>query len=260
MEYKYLKTEQRNHILLITLDRPEKRNAINSRFWAELVDVWESFESEESQWVAVLTNNGPVFCAGSDIGELADGSFSAPPGKEDRGWCGVTKHLFKKPVIAAVRGSAVGGGTELVLAADIAVAADTAKFGLPEVKIGMIAAGGLMRFARQLPFKKACELAMTGESITAAQAEGYGLLNHVVPEAEVLNKALEIAEAICANAPIAVRCTKAVLYRTLDESMLYPCTAWDTVDYYAQINRMTEDSSEGNRAFIEKRSPVWKGR
>lgn len=260
MEHEFVLTERRGHVLLITLNRPEKRNAISSRFWAELCRVWESFETDEDIWAAVLTNNGPVFCAGSDIKELADGTLKAPPGKEDWGWCGVTKRQFKKPIIAAVRGSALGGGTELVLACDIAVASETATFGLPEVKIGMIASGGLMRFARQLPFKRACELALTGRSITAAQAVEYGLINYALSQEKVLDKALEIAGQICENAPIAVRCTKAVLHRTLDESMLYPCSAWDTVDYYAQLNSMTEDSLEGNRAFLEKRPPRWKGK
>jgi crotonobetainyl-CoA hydratase len=251
-------TDERGSVFIVTFNRPEKCNAVSSRLWAETVEALEYFEGNENLRALVITNEGRYFCAGSDIREIAAGTYGPPAGKEDWGICGLIHHVCKKPVILAVNGSALGAGVEMILAADIVVGSEDGLYGFPEVCRGLIANGGLLRAARQLPLKIALELLMTGDPISAQKARDFGLVNYVVPAGEVLQKALAIAERICENAPLAVQYSKAAVYRTLDMEIYYPSAAWDIVDYYTKLNYETEDKIEGTLAFAEKRKPVWK--
>lgn len=260
MKYETILTEQRDRVFILTLNRVRQRNAVSSQMWAEMIDALEYFEGNDDLWVLVVTNNGPAFCAGADIKELAANTWHAPEGKENWGLGGFIHHYFKKPVIAAVNGMALGGGTEIVLACDLAVASEDAKFGLPEVGIGMIANGGMLRISRQVPLKFAMEMALTGDPISAQTAHDWGLINRVVPKDEVLPAALALAERICQNAPLSVRYTKESIYKTLDMPIIYPSKAWEINDHYTALNLATEDKVEGNAAFVEKRKPVWKCR
>ncbi len=260
MNYETILTEQRGNIFILTLNRVRQRNALNSQMWAELIDALEYFEQAEDLWVLIVTNNGPAFCAGADIKELAANTWHAPKGKEEWGFAGLIHHFFKKPIIAAVNGMALGGGTEIVLACDLAVASEHAKFGLPEVGIGMVANGGMLRISRQVPLKFAMEMALTGEPISAQTAHEWGLINRVVPEEDVLPTAIALAERICQNAPLSVRYTKESIHKTLDMPIVYPSAAWEINEYYTSLNLATEDKIEGNVAFVEKRKPIWKCR
>ena len=155
---------------------------------------------------------------------------------------------------------ALGGGTEIALACDLVVASEHSLFGLPETGIGMIANGGILRIARQVPLKFAMEMALTGEPVSAGQAHEWGLVNRVVKEEDLLSTAIGLAERICRNAPLSVRYTKAAMYKTLDLNIMYPSAAWDIIEYYTSLDLATEDKIEGNAAFVEKRKPVWKCR
>ncbi len=258
MSYEHILTEEKGRIFVLTMNRVRQRNALSSQMWAEMVDALEYFEKNDDLWVMVLSNNGPSFCAGADIKELATNTWLPPEGHEDWGLGGLIHHFFKKPIIAAVNGMALGGGTEMVLACDLAIASEDSKFGLPEVGIGMVANGGMLRISRQVPIKFAMEMALTGEPITARTAHEWGLINHVVASEEVLDRAVAMAERICQNAPLSVRLTKECMYKTMDMNIMYPSAAWEMNEYYTSLNLATEDKIEGNLAFVEKRKPVWK--
>lgn len=258
MNYEYILTEEKGRVYVMTLNRVSKRNALSSQMWAEMIHALEYFEKNDDLWVLVITNNGPAFCAGSDIKELATNSWHPPKGYEDWGLGGLIHHYFRKPIIAAVNGMALGGGTEIVLACDLAVASEDSRFGLPEVGIGMIANGGMLRISRQVPIKFAMEMALTGDPISAQTAHEWGLVNRVVPGEDVLSTAMALAERICQNAPLSVRYTKESMYKTMDMNIMYPSAAWEINDYYTSLNLQTEDKIEGNLAFVEKRKPEWK--
>ena len=246
------------HIGLVTLNRPAKRNAVNGAV-ARMIDaIVKQTEADPSIWAVVITSaEGPTFCAGADLAEVAAGradELSTPDG----GFAGFVEAKRVKPWIAAVKGSALGGGLEISLACDLRVVSTETIVGLPEVKRGLIAgAGGIYRLPRQLPRAIALEMIATGEPIGAARAEALGLVNRVVPAEQVVQTALGLAKAICANAPIAVRESLQVarLAAEVPEDVSIAATrqAFDRLV-------VSEDFAEGPRAFVEKRAPRWTGR
>ena len=260
MQYENILTEVRDGVLIVTLNRPQARNAINSTLWAELCDAFSGFEQNAGLKVAIITNNGPAFCAGADLKAIASGWNEDPPeGFEDWGFAGLTKHYFDKPVICAVRGFCLGGGTEIALAADLVVASDASVFGLPEPRRGLTAAGGgaLMRLGQQLPMKFAMQLALTAEPVDAATALRFGLINAVVSDEETLETALEFARSITLSSPLAIRCTKRTIVETASKDVTYPSEGWEIVHKYEQLTRFSADAKEGSMAFADKRQPVW---
>ena len=246
------------HIAFVTINRPDARNAVNSAVAAGLEASVQRVEADPEIWVAVLTGAGPhAFCAGADLKEVAAGR-SAALSTERGGFAGFVRAPRSKLWIAAAQGHALAGGLELLLACDLAVVAETATFGLPEVKRSLVAAaGGVFRLPRALPRAIALQMIATGEPITAARAAQFGLVNEVVPATDVLGAALALARKICANAPVAVRESLAIARcaADLDEQGL-----WELSRAAGQRIRMTEDFKEGPRAFIEKRPPRWTGR
>jgi len=244
-------------VATFTLDRPDQRNAVDPGLTTALGEAVAAFEADPEVWVGILTGAGPNFCAGADLKALAAGRGSELS-TEQGGFAGWVRYPRTKPVIAAVTGFALAGGTELVLACDLVVAAPDSAFGLPEVTRGIVAAaGGLFRLPRALPPARAAELVLTGERLSAEEAHRFGMVNHLVPAEQVLGKAREIADRICANAPLAVRESLAILRDAyeIDEQ-----EGWRRSAEAMQRIRASEDAKEGPRAFAEKRAPRWTGR
>lgn len=247
------------HVALVTINRPAARNAVNGAVATGLDAAVRETEADPSIRAVVLTGAGDAaFCAGADLKEISAGSGAAL-WTEAGGFAGFVFAPRTKPWIAAVNGAALAGGTEIVLACDLAVAAESTSFGLPEVKRGLIAgAGGLYRLPRALPRAIALEMIATGGSIDAHRAHHFGMVNHLAPSAAAARAAaLALAEAVCGNAPVAVRESLQVarLAADLDDDELRRRTA----EARARVMQ-TEDFREGPRAFIEKRPPVWRGR
>lgn len=257
-------SERRGSVLLVTINRPEARNAVNAAVHVGLGLALDRAEQDSSIRAIVLTGEGDqAFSAGADLKALARGERLEPEDKAQRAWgfAGMVRHPVSKPIVAAVNGFALGGGTELMLASDLAVAADHAQFGLPEVKRGIIAAaGGAFRIAEQLPRKIALELLLTGEPISAARALELGLVNRVVPSRELLATAFELAEKIAANAPLSVQASKRIALGIADGRMAGDDPFWDATFREARSVMRSEDAREGPRAFAEKREPVWQAR
>ena len=244
-------------IALITIDRPEVRNAINGVVAIEIEAAIDRLEADDALWVGVITGNGPVFCAGADLNEVAAGR-AAGLWTERGGFGGITRRERIKPLIAAVNGLALAGGCEVALSCDLIVASTDAGFGIPEVKRSLIAgAGGLFRLPRVLPFHIAMELALTGDSLSAERAHELGLINELCPPGEAVATATELAARICANAPLAVRASREIVRNGMLAS---DDDAWRMTDLGTEKIMSTEDFAEGPRAFIEKRPPVWTGR
>lgn len=253
--------ERLDRIGVITLDRPEKLNAVNGEMATIIGEALDEIDRDPDCWAAVITGRGRAFCVGADLKAVAAGETVVPPGREQWGFAGIVRHTLSKPIIAAVNGMAYGGGMEIALACDLIVAAETATFGLPEVKRGLIAAaGGMVRLPCQLPLKVAVHLALTGEPMDATRAERWGLVNAVVPGDNVLDRGLELAALICRNAPLAVQASKRVLYRIVDGTVPDEDAAWAVNRDEARRLYRTLDAAEGPRAFAEKRLPVWQGR
>ncbi|MES2399099.1 MAG: crotonase/enoyl-CoA hydratase family protein [Pseudomonadota bacterium] len=254
--------EVRGRIALITINRPEAMNAINMDVGVGLSEALRKFSADPELWAAVITGAGDkAFSAGADLKAVAAGEMSRMSEVGKPGIADLLRRYVDKPVIAAVNGYALGGGMEVALSCDLIVASEKASFGLPEVKRGLVAAGGgMLRLPRQMPLKTAMYHVMTGELMSAADALHWGLVNQVVPQDEVLQKAMALAERICANAPVAVRESKGVVYRSMDASLYLSDEAWAISDAAAARNRASEDAAEGPRAFAEKRPPAWKGR
>ena len=246
------------HVALVTINRPEARNAVNSAVAIALDAAVERVEQDPDIWVAILTGAGPhAFCAGADLKEVSGGRGNTLWTARG-GFAGFVRAKRHKLWIAAANGHALAGGLELLLACDMAVAIETATFGLPEVKRSLVAgAGGVFRLPRALPRVIAHEMIATGEPITAARAAHFGLLNAVVPVADLMPAALNLAARVTVNAPIAVRESLTVARHAAD---LTEDELWDMSALAGRRIRETEDFKEGPRAFVEKRAPNWVGR
>ena len=248
--------ELQGHVALITIRRPEARNAVNGEVAAAMEAAIDQLEDDPAAWVGVIAGEGSVFCAGADLKAIAAGQAGALSTAKG-GFAGIANREREKPLIAAVDGPALAGGCEIALACDLIVASTAAAFGLPEVKRSLAAAaGGLFRLPRAIPRNVAMEVILTGEPLTAERAHQFGLVNTLVEPGQALAAASELAERICANAPLAVRASRKVVAAA--------ATATDEELWKMSIAAMgqlmqTEDFQEGPRAFIEKRAPQWQG-
>jgi crotonobetainyl-CoA hydratase len=256
--------EQRGHVLLVTLNRPEVRNAVNRDTYIGVGEALEHAEEHADVWVVIITGAGDkAFCAGADLKAAAAGELGAFEDERLSRWgfAGYVSHHISKPTIAAVNGFALGGGTEITLASDLAVAAETASFGLPEVKRGIFAgAGGAFRLPRQIPAKIGMEAVLTGKPLTARRAYELGLVNRVVPVADLLPEAFALADEIMANAPLAVQVSKRIAKGISAGSVDTEDPDWARTAEEGQALMASHDAREGMRAFAEKRAPRWEGR
>jgi len=252
------------HVIIITINRPEARNSVNVHVSLGVGEALEEADKNPEIRAVILTGAGDqAFCAGADLKALSRGEMLTPsdPAKAAWGFAGYVNHHISKPTIAAVNGAALGGGTELTLASDLAVAADSAIFGLPEVKRGIIAAaGGAIRISRQVPQKIAMEMLLAGEPITAQRALDLGLVNAIAPQAQVVEAALKLAARISVNAPLAVQASKRIARGIIDGKVSSEDEGWAINRREREGVMTSEDAKEGPRAFAEKRQPVWKGR
>jgi len=257
--------EVRDRVAIITLNRPDALNAVNADLSTAVGEALEAAVADPDVRAVVITGTGRAFCAGADLKELARGNSIHAHGHPEWGFAGLIQHWIDKPVIAAVNGFAMGGGTEIALACDLVVAADTAKFGLPEVKRGLYAAaGGVVRLQRQIPMKRALELVLTGEGIDAETAAAWGLINRVVPAGSEMEVALGLANLIAANAPLAVQVSKKMVHRTWSGASDWNAAwsnedPWDANDEALAVVFSSNDALEGPIAFAEKREPRWSG-
>lgn len=244
-------TEQRGRVLLITLNRPEAMNSVNSALAAGVVDAIERLDTDDGLSVGVMTGNGRGFSAGMDLKAfLADG----PPKR----FGDFLVNGSRKPLIAAIEGFALAGGLEIALTCDLLVAAKGAKLGIPEVGVGLFAAGGaLARLPRVLPFAVAMELALTGDPIRAEQARDYGLVSRLTEPGGAVDEALALAERIARNAPLSIAASKVLLRESFGRT---EAEFWDLQREYDKQVFASNDAKEGPRAFAEKRAPNWSGR
>lgn len=248
-------TEVRGNVLVITLNRPEAKNAATAEMARLMAGIIDDFDADDSLSVAVLTGAGGTFCSGMDLKGFVRGELPGLPG---RGFLALTEAPPAKPLIAAVEGYALAGGFETMLACDLVVASESAKFGIPEVKRGLVAAsGGLVTLPERTHRAVAMEMALTGDIYPAAFGEKHGFVNALVPEGQALDGALALAERIAANGPLAVRASKQII----SESPGWP--AGEKFTRQAAISDPvmgSDDAREGATAFAEKRPPRWTGR
>jgi enoyl-CoA hydratase len=241
-------------VMVITINRPEAKNAVDSSVANGIAAAVDDLEARNDVAVAVLTGADGTFCSGMDLKAFVRGESPSIPG---RGFAGLTESPPTKPLIAAVEGWALAGGCEIALSADIVVASTAAKFGLPEVKRGLVAAaGGLFRLPKALPYSVAMLAALTGEPISAADAERHGLVTVLTEPGEALSTAHGIALTIAANAPLAVKATKKII---TEQSNWTSLSAFERQRAVAAPVMESADAKEGARAFAEKRPPQWRG-
>ncbi|WP_156679326.1 crotonase/enoyl-CoA hydratase family protein [Sphingomonas profundi] len=247
--------ERHGAVLVMTLNRPARRNAVNRAVSLAMAAALDRLDGDPALRAGIVTGAGGSFCSGMDLKAFLDGER---PELEGRGFAGVTEAPTKKPLIAAVEGHALAGGCELALACDLIVAGEGASFGLPEAARGLVAgSGGLVRLRERIPPAIALEYAMTARPMDAVTAHRLGLVNRLVPTGEALAAALALAGEIAANAPLSVMASKAIMAQAPD---------WPVADRWARQRPMVEavlasaDAQEGARAFAEKRDPVWSGR
>ncbi len=250
-----VRTERRGSVLLITIDRPEVRNAVNAAVAEGVARALDELDSEDALSVGVLTGAGGFFCAGMDLGAFVKGES---PWFGDRGFAGIAQRASVKPLIAAIEGFAVAGGFEVALACDLIVAARGAKLGIPEAKRSLVAAGGaLLRLPRRMPYHVVMELALAGDPLPAERFHEFGVVNRLAEPGSAVDVALELAASISRNGPLAVAASKKILQEQFD---------WSTAEMFERQGAISgpvfvsEDAKEGAAAFKEKRDPVWQGR
>jgi enoyl-CoA hydratase len=244
------------NVAVVTINRPEARNAVNGDVATGLEQAIDRLEADPSVWVGILTGVSPVFSAGADLKLVGEGRGREIYTKRG-GFGGITRRVRTKPIIAAVDGPALAGGTEMVLACDLVVASTAASFGVPEVKRSLVAAaGGLFRLPRKIPFNVAMECILTGDPISADRAHQFGLVNCLAEPGRALEQAHVLAQRVCANAPVAVRESRLTVLEAMlaDESV-----GWRLSEEAQQRVVQSEDFKEGVTAFAEKRPPTWKG-
>jgi enoyl-CoA hydratase len=248
-------TERRGSVLLITLNRPDVRNAVNAALAEGVGRALDELDGDEELAAGVLTGAGGFFCAGMDLGAFVRGES---PWFGDRGFAGIAQRASRKPLIAAIEGFAVAGGMEIALACDLIVAAKGAKMGIPEATRSLVAAGGaLLRLPRRMPYHVVMELALTGDPMPAERFHHFGVVNRLAEPGSALEVALELAERLAKNGPLALAASKRVLEQQQDWST---SEMWDKQGAISGPVFASEDAKEGANAFKEKREPVWKGR
>ena len=248
-------TERRDNVLVITLNRPEARNAVNLPLAEGIAAGLDELDADDGLSVGVLTGAGGFFCAGMDLKAFVTGER---PWVADRGFAGIVQRASRKPLIAAVEGFAVAGGFEIALACDLIVAARDARVGIPEAKRSLVAAGGaLIRLPKRIPYHVAMELALTGDPIGAERAHQLGIVNRLAEPGNAVEVAVELAAEIARNGPLALEASKKIVANALD----WPeAEAWEKQGAIAGPVFTSEDAREGAIAFAEKREPVWKGK
>jgi enoyl-CoA hydratase len=248
-------TERRDGVLLITINRPEARNAVNVPVAEGIAAALDTLDADPALSVGVLTGAGSGFCAGMDLKAFVTGER---PWVGDRGFAGIVRRGSRKPLIAAIEGFAVAGGFEVALACDLIVAARGAKLGIPEVKRSLVAAGGaLLRLPHRMPYHLAMELALTGDPMPAERFHELGVVNCLAEPGAAVDAALELAARIVPNGPLALDATKRILQEAPDWST---AEMWERQAEISDAVFGSEDATEGAKAFAEKRAPAWKGR
>ncbi len=257
MPYEMILTETRGRVGLIILNRPEVRNALNSQLLRELMDALEVFDNDDTIGAMVIAGNEKAFAAGADIKEMSGKSVTEMMDSNFTSTFGRIMTI-RKPVIAAVSGWALGGGCEIALSCDIIVASESAKFGQPEITIGVIpGAGGTQRLTHAVGKAVAMEMILNNRTLSAQEALQFGLINRIVPADQYLGEALKLAEEIAARAPVALRVAKKMVNQAYERT-LSDGLQQERQEFYNLFS--TEDQKEGMQAFIEKRKPEWKGK
>ena len=250
-----VRTEEAGGVLVVTIDRPEVRNAINLAAATGIAEAMERLDSDDALRVGILTGAGGSFCAGMDLKAFVAGER---PDVEGRGFAGIVERPPRKPLIAAVEGWALAGGFEVALSCDLIVASREARFGIPEVKRGLVAAGGgLLRLPRRIPYHLAMELALTGDPVGAERAQALGIVSRLTEPGGALAGAQELAARIAANGPLALTATKRIVAESGDWT---EAEAWQRQAEIVRPVFESADAREGATAFAEKREPVWRGR
>ena len=257
MPYEMILTETRGRVGIITLNRPQAMNALNNQLITEVIDALEAYDKDDNIGAMVVTGNDKAFAAGADIKEML-GKTAQEMKDTDRVAVFGRIRSIEKPVIAAVSGWALGGGCEIALSCDMIVAAESAKFGQPEITIGVIpGAGGTQRLTHAVGKALAMEMVINNRTLSAQEAYQFRLINRVVPFSDYLNEALKLADEIASRAPLAVRAAKKMINASYEVS-LTEALAEEKQAFYNLFN--TEDQKEGMQAFVEKRKPEWKGK